>query len=747
MKSLSQNHPEISADWDNPLNADLTPNDVSLNYRKPVWWKCIKGHSYMASPYSRVRSKGCKVCNQPFTTEKLRKAKLAKSRSFASAKPNLLNQWNYVRNVISPDEVSEKSHIEVWWICEKKHEWKSTPQRRFRGDGCPTCSRESAGERVRAWRLKKTGISLFDKHPDLIAEWDYEKNAHDPSRLTPKSGVRAHWVCRFAHKWEATITNRTHNGSGCPLCTNQTSRLEVFLLCELRSLFSKVEWRKKIDGVECDIFIPEISTGIEVDGEYWHCKKIEADKKKAVFLNSKGIFLIRVRDNRLDSIEGVTIQFIHSAPEINACLELVAKINASFPNYKLENYINAGIQVNESDYREIMSRLPAPPKEKSLLELYPSISNEWDHTTNAPLSADLFVPGSSQKVGWVCTKGHKWVASIKNRAENKSACPTCYKEGLSNNVLKSIASRRGSLKSINPNYLQLWDYAKNADIHPEEIHFNSARKIWWRCKKGHEFLRSIQQMNSDSDCEICSSLENCYPDLMSEWAFDLNGTLNPQDFTCKTRTSVWWRCPNQHTWFTSVIRRTGGSSCPICRSSERAEKARLESLKKRGTLADKFPALISYWHPSLNGNMSPSDIAPYSCLDVWWICSSRHEFKNSPSAMTSKFTNEEKIACPICLENLGIHQTDSSFEKTRKLKLLKSGSLADKYPNLAGQWHESLNGDITPSEISPSSHKKIWWICEEGHTWLKSVNYRSTLIQRGSSFGCPICSKSKKPIL
>lgn len=58
-------------------------------------------------------------------------------------------------------------------------------------------------------------------------------------------------------------------------------------------------------------------------------------------------------------------------------------------------------------------------------------------------------------------------------------------------------------------------------------------------------------------------------------------------------------------------------------------------------------------------------------------------------------------------------------------------------PNLVKEWHPTRNAGIKPSDVTPGSGKKIWWICSEGHEWKAVVYSRS----RGS--GCPFCSNSK----
>jgi len=36
-----------------------------------------------------------------------------------------------------PEDFTYGSEKKVWWICSKKHEWKSTVKDRTRGRGCP----------------------------------------------------------------------------------------------------------------------------------------------------------------------------------------------------------------------------------------------------------------------------------------------------------------------------------------------------------------------------------------------------------------------------------------------------------------------------------------------------------------------------------------------------------------------------------------------------------------------------------
>ena len=67
-------------------------------------------------------------------------------------------------------------------------------------------------------------------------------------------------------------------------------------------------------------------------------------------------------------------------------------------------------------------------------------------------------------------------------------------------------------------------------------------------------------------------------------------------------------------------------------------------------------------------------------------------------------------------------------------------SLAETHPEVAKQWHPTLNGDLTPFDFTKASNKKVWWKCPEGddHEWTGSVINRTRLDRK-----CPVCVNQK----
>lgn len=70
---------------------------------------------------------------------------------------------------------------------------------------------------------------------------------------------------------------------------------------------------------------------------------------------------------------------------------------------------------------------------------------------------------------------------------------------------------------------------------------------------------------------------------------------------------------------------------------------------------------------------------------------------------------------------------------------MKQDCLAVQNPDLAAQWHPTLNGKLSPADVTAGCSKKVWWHCPAGddHVWSATVNSRN----RGA--GCPFCANKR----
>lgn len=505
-KNLSESHPHIARDWDELRNTDFNLNKIYHSSREQVWWKCSEGHSYKVSVTSRVRSGGCKICNKKLNSEEAYKARLTRTVSFGEKHPDLVAEWHDAKNTpITPFDLAYGSNKKVWWKCNQGHEWLASLKSRNIGTGCPICGKKKQARGLRESKIRKSGASLATGFPQLVKEWDYNKNELHPNELPPYSNYRAFWKCKMGHSWRAAVNNRTINNSNCPECRPQTSLIEIYLLCEVRSVFPSTAWRKKIDGVECDLFIPSLQIAIEVDGGYWHSKKLEKDEQKRVFLANHGVVLVRVRDKSLPKISGNQISFSQSEDKqrvANRLMSYLSRFSSSFNKYPKT-------QQSRDDFTLMASRLPAPPDGETLADTDPMVAAQWNYEKNLPLSPDLFSRGSEQKVWWNCEIGHaSYEATIKNKTLRRSGCPKCAELNRSEALRLGKLAKSKSLRDKFPDIADHWDTKANGDLNPNNISYGSRIKIHWVCSLGHTWEAAVTDMTKARRKYICPQCKN-----------------------------------------------------------------------------------------------------------------------------------------------------------------------------------------------------------------------------------------------
>lgn len=209
---LQTTHPEVAKEWDLKKNAPLTPNDIIAGNGKKVWWICSidSTHQWMTTCNARTQKwSGCPYCSKRLACE---------STCLATTHPNIVKEWHSTKNGnLTPHDVTPGSGKKVWWqcSCDSCHEWEAKPCSRTNGTGCPFCSNTKISQ----------SNSLASIKPELIEEWDFEKNYPlTPYDVTAGSTKKVHWKCKKAddHEWIGQINYRVirwEKGQGrCPCC-------------------------------------------------------------------------------------------------------------------------------------------------------------------------------------------------------------------------------------------------------------------------------------------------------------------------------------------------------------------------------------------------------------------------------------------------------------------------------------------------------------------------------------------------
>jgi hypothetical protein len=265
-------------------------------------------------------------------------------------------------------------------------------------------------------------------------------------------------------------------------------------------------------------------------------------------------------------------------------------------------------------------------------------------------------------------------------------------------------------RKLNPELIEEWNFVRNGELNPHDFSSGSHKKVWWKCKKGHEWEAVIHSRSYGKKCPYCSgqkvnhenSLAALIPALAGEWSNERNDCITPDTIASRSNKRVWWRCSKGHEWRATVYSRAKGSKCPFCVS---------RAVCSENSLLAVMPELSSEWHPTKNGTLQPDMVLPKSSRTVWWKCKNGHEWQ----ALLSNRANGS--LCPYCQGKLA--------SKENCLSLVN--------PKLAQEWHPTKNGRLTPGELTPKSARRVWWKCKLDHEWKASVS------DRAGGTECPYC--------
>ena len=173
-----------------------------------------------------------------------------------------------------------------------------------------------------------------------------------------------------------------------------------------------------------------------------------------------------------------------------------------------------------------------------------------------------------------------------------------------------------------------WNYEKNGTLRPEHCTSHSNKKVWWKCNIGHEWKAVINSRSRGNGCPYCcgrfaiageNDLQTINPSLASEWNYDRNGGLSPQNILPSSNKRIWWKCSIGHEWQTSPNSRIRGGNCPYCSNKK--------VLPGYNDLQTVNPSLALEWNLEKNGGLMPKDVTSRSGKKVWWNCRNGHEWQ------------------------------------------------------------------------------------------------------------------------
>lgn len=416
---------------------------------------------------------------------------------------------------------------------------------------------------------------------------------------------------------------------------------------------------------------------------------------------------------------------------------------------------------------------------------YPDLMNEWDWEQNNSINIypDKITYGSIKKAWWKCNKcGYKWQTTPNARTSGKTGCPCCA----GRTVVRGI----NDLQTLFPEVAKKWHPTKNL-INAYEVTPFSNKKAWWICEQDnrHEFEATIYHVTKgNSICPVCcnqtiiigvNDFQTTNPELMKEWNWNKNNNagIYPTKITKGINKKVWWQCSIcNHEWQATVGSRAGSQKCgcPQCKkdlSTSFPEKAisfylskyfTVEENKKFSWLSnseidiyiDELKMGIEYdgkvWHQNINKDYKKDILCEKNNILLIRIREKDCPTYESTSIKVIRdgYNINDLNECVKNVFNIISHKNDKNFDynvdiENDYMDILERISNMKKINSVAStelikSWNYSKNGKISPENISLGTHKKFWWVCENGHEWQSSVYSRSS-----QKCGCPYCAGQK----
>lgn len=401
----------------------------------------------------------------------------------------------------------------------------------------------------------------------------------------------------------------------------------------------------------------------------------------------------------------------------------------------------------------------------------PILTEEWNYEKNGDLLPAMVSSSSHKKIWWICNKNHEWQETVAARSNSNYGCPYCS----GHRILVGF----NDLATTHPQLTSEWNTDKNKKLTPFNVSFGSNIKVWWKCRKGHEWQASITSRTSaHCGCPVCqkelntsfceqavyyycskvTKADNRNIDFGKEIdiylpiyniGIEYNGKFYHKDKKDADNKKVEFFAQKNIRIITITEGKQNIVSGDIIEYIYNSNKSSLNwvihelfkllnfnfsdincerdyseilsqylTLEKKNSLAFKYPGIAKEWNYEKNISLTPEMVSYASQKLIWWKCALGHEWQENVSSRTLN-----GFGCPYCSG----HQV-----------LLGFNDLVTKKPKLAEEWNYSKNGNLLPNMVTIGSNKSVWWKCTLGHEWQALISKRAL-----AGNNCPYCTGKK----
>ena len=673
-------HPDLLEEWDWEKNKEIAnPFEIGCTSTKKVWWKCGKcGYEWQATINNRHNGRGCPYCAKNVVW--------SGHNDLATLYPELLKDWDYLENKeLDPTKISTTSKKKAWWRCHvcDFHWLAEIGSRAAGGNGCPYCSGKA---------LWIGHNDLETTNPELVLEWDYEKNKELlPTMVTAGSQKKVWWKCKVCgHQWFASVSSRSR-GTGCPECgrvkMGENHRITSLRKGEnsLATLNPKLAAEWNYDKNE---LTPSDVTANTHQKVWWTCPNCGYVYCSSIANRHKNGSGCPVCANQVLCTGINDLQTLY--PDISA--EWSEK-NEKAPNNVLAgghtkyyfkcrhcgNVWKASISARIKGTgcpkcaSSLHTSIPEQVIYQCLKKVLPSTKNSYRPKWLNGREIDIYIPEIKVGIEYDGSGWHQEIDKDVNKTKVMKSHgitmirvrePNCPKidDGSIIIVTSEPKSDQLYLQNAITSLFAVLNEKFNMKIDPP-------RDI------SDVYLEELKKYRSR---ELGKSVASVYPELMEEWDESKNKGLDPQKIPPRSNVSIWWKCKTcGYEWKATIDRRASGVGCPYC--------AHEVVWYGHNDVATVRPDMLEEWDYE-NNVVSPQEVAPNSHKKIAWRCSiCGHRWK---SPLYSKAAGH---GCPKCARKA------ATEKRSKKVKNLDTGQ-AYKSARIA-------------SEETGISHSSITRVC------------------------------------
>ena len=347
----------------------------------------------------------------------------------------------------------------------------------------------------------------------------------------------------------------------------------------------------------------------------------------------------------------------------------------------------------------------------------PSLLSEWDIDANAGKTADDYSHASNDKVYWKCSKcGHRWQARIGNRTLLNRGCPVCGKKRAKDKMLCTKA-RGNNLAEKHPELEKEWIIEKNGGKTADQFACGSDQYAWWKCSRcGFEWYAQIKKRAlRHYGCPQCAKDSTSFPE---QAIFYYVSKVFPE----------------------AVSRETGLGF-------------ELDVLLPEKRVAIEYDGIR--WHKGAK-SLEKDNRKDKKCREYGLMLYRIRDIQlpHTESATIIDCVDGDDISLQKAIEQLFLclgTSLNTSIDIKRDTQEILSGykkqlynnSLAVKFPDLAKEWHPTLNGGLSPESVEWGSGRPVWWKCSKcGYEWRATPNHRTRNAGVDGS-GCYKCARER----